>query len=173
MDDKIEIADMEEFSDEELLKELKELNGVGEKRGGFRKGSGRPKKNGEKREAKEKVKLKPLPRKSPRLEEDERSLLGVSPAKGGKGFPTKKEVFADVAEQLRGMGFDPVANMVNMFSEPEKYGLEGKDLIKINSELMSYQHGKKKSIEKKEEKSWKIEVIRKDFRLEGGEVIEV
>ena len=80
----------------------------------------------------------------------------------------------EILDRLMELGFDPVENMVNMCMDPELYGLDGKDLIKINSEFMGYIHGKKKSIEKKEEHSYRIEVVRKDFRLDDkGEVVDI
>jgi hypothetical protein len=165
----------EEFEPpEELLEELAELTGNVKKSGGVRPGSGRKRKDGS-----EPIKRKATPKmvqaskESPRLEHDVSSKLSDAPAKG-RGRPTKPEMKKEILDRLMDLGFDPVENMVNMCMDPELYGLDGKDLIKINSEFMGYIHGKKKSIEKKEEHSYRIEVVRKDFRLDDkGEVVDI
>ena len=158
----------------ELLEELVELTGNKKKSGGKRAGSGRKRADGsEPIKRKATPKMVKVSKESPRLEHDVSSKLSNAPA-GGRGRATKPEMKKEILERLMELGFDPVENMVNMCMSPEEYGLEGKDLIKINSEFMSYIHGKKKSIEKKEEHSYRIEVIRKDFRLDdSGGVVDV
>ena len=177
------MPEYEEFSpSKELEDKLAKLAGVKVKQsGGRREGSGRKKKDGSnpkpiKPEKPKKVNLVKKATESPRLDHSLDSLLSNRPAKqeSSRGHLTKGEVIKSVAEKLNAMGFDPVLNMVDMFKNPDVYGLEGKDLIRINSDLIKYVHPSQKAIEKKESKEYTINVVRKNYVLDdNGKVIDI
>ena len=163
----------------ELEKKLEELNNIApKKRGGRREGAGRKKKDGSdpKPIKPEPPETFPKPSESPRLNHTPESLLGASTASNESlGHLTRREVLESVVDKLESIGFDPVSNLVDMVKHPERYGLEGKDLIKINSELLKYIHPTKKSVEKKETKDYQINIVQRNFAIcpDTGKVIDV
>jgi hypothetical protein len=161
---------------DELLKELKNMNGIIETRGGRREGAGAKKKDGSdpKPIKKAKPKLKELPKRNEDLVHDVNGLLSDGAASGGRGKLTLQEMTKNLPAKLVELGLDPVAYISQMINNPEQFGLEGKDVLGALFKLTDKIHASKKAIEVTEEHTWRLEVVKRDFEVDdAGEVVDV
>lgn len=151
---------------DELMKELDAMNGIVDGRGDHWK---------EKRlAAGEKPPLKKVPKKNDKLLHDAKSLLDVGPVKGGRGKLTLKEMTKDLPAKLVALGLDPIDYIAQMLKDPDAFGLEGKDVLGGLFKLADKLHATRKAVEIKEEKHWKLEVVKRDFEVDDdGEVVDV